>query len=243
MSESHRHEELLGAYVLGLLDPRETAEIDEHTASCDQCRAELAELRRAELLLGGLPAEAFEDGPPEGGELLLQRTLRQSRDERASTRLRWSSAVGAAVAASAALVFLGGYLMGDDGSGTEATGPVTIPTVTAAAPTATPVPGVRVASATDPATHARMTVRLTPAAAWVRVNAAVSGIPAGERCRLVVVARDGSRRTAGGWTVGDDGTGAGKGADLDGSAAVRPDQVASVLVQNEQGKTYVTVPV
>ncbi|WP_405581369.1 anti-sigma factor family protein [Streptomyces sp. NBC_01190] len=243
MSESHRHEELLGAYVLGVLDPEETREIDEHTAGCDECRAELTELRETELLLGALPPEVFEDGPPEGGDLLLQRTLRRAREDRADVRRKWSLAVGAAVAASAALVFLGGYLVaGGDDSGTQAAGPV-IPTTTGVTSTATPVPGVRVASATDPDTKARMTVRLTPAAGWIRLNAAVTGIPAGERCHLVVVSRDGRHEDAGSWQVGDDGTGAGKGADLDGSAAVGADQVTSVMVQNDQGKTFVTVPV
>ncbi|WP_329131874.1 zf-HC2 domain-containing protein [Streptomyces sp. NBC_01476] len=241
MSESHRHGDLLGAYVLGVLDAQETREFDEHTAACEACRAEVTELREAEALLDAVPPEAFVDGPPEGGDLLLQRTLRRAREERATVRRRWSAAVGAAVAASAALVFLGGYLAAGDPSDPEA-GPV-IPTATVTAPPGSAVPGVKVASATDPDTGARMTVRLTPAAGWVRLNTAVTGIPAGERCHLVVLSRDGDRETAGGWVVADDGKGAGKGADLDGSAAVAPDQVASVLVQNDKGKTYVTVPV
>ncbi|WP_337523391.1 hypothetical protein [Streptomyces sp. SS] len=89
-----------------------------------------------------------------------------------------------------------------------------------------------------------MTVRVTPAAGWVRVRAAVTGLPEGERCTLVVVGRDGSRTTAGSWVVGAGAReGEGKGAALDGSAAVAPADVAAVVVENESGKRFVSVPV
>lgn len=75
------------------------------------------------------------------------------------------------------------------------------------------------------------------------MNAAVTGVPPGERCRLVVVAKDGTRTTAGGWVVGSQENGQAKGASLDGSAAVDPANVKAVLVENEAGKAFVSVPV
>jgi hypothetical protein len=224
-------------------------------ASCTQCREELAELRRMEKALGEVPPEAFLDGPPEGGDLLLQRTLRQARAERSGeNRRRWAVA-GAVAAAVADAVFYGGMLAGGGPGGTDvALSPApTAPTTAPTGPGTPPAPpvGTRVASFTDPVTKARMTVRLTPAADWVRINAAVSGVPAGERCRLVVVARDGSEEAAGSWVVGRAVTGGmgkgstggtGKGADLDGSAAVAADHVQAVRVENEAGKVFVTVP-
>src|SRR6185369_5173118 len=60
-------------------------------------------------------------------------------------------------------------------------------------------PGTRFVTAQDPGTGARLTVRLVPASGWVRLNAAVSGIPAGQACHLVVIGQNGDRETAGGW--------------------------------------------
>lgn len=242
MSTQHQPGEVLGAYVLGILDPAQQREIEEHTQVCAACRTEVEDLREMETVLGTVPPEAFLEGPVEDGDLLLQRTLRQARDEEANARRRRSWAAGVGAAASAAILFLGGYLVAGTGSSAapEAQAP---PTVTASPAPSTPPKGIQVASATDADTRARMTVRLTPAVGWVRVNAAVTGIPAGERCRLVVVSEDGDRQTAGGWVVAPDGKGkgAGKGADLDGSAAVDPTHVKSVIVENDAGKKYVSV--
>ncbi|MBM9506334.1 zf-HC2 domain-containing protein [Actinacidiphila acididurans] len=234
--------ELLAPYVLGALDEDDQREVDAHAASCDECRKELAELREMEAMLGTVPPEAFLDGPPDDADLLLQRTLRQVRDERTADRRRRSLTLGAAVAASAAAVFLGGYLAGGGSSDSQAA-PAPPPTTTGAPVTATPPAGVRAVSATDPVTGARLTLRMTPAAGWVRLNAAVTGIPAGERCRLVVVDRSGHREVAGSWVVGRAPSGGGKGADLDGSAATAAQDIASVAVENDHGKTYVSASV
>jgi len=116
------------------------------------------------------------------------------------------------------------------------------PPVARPAPSAlpTPPPGTKVGSAVDATTGARMTVKVTPAAGWVRVSAAVSAIPAGQQCRLWVVARDGSRQLAGSWLVS--ATGARDGVTLDGSALVAPADVAAVQVDNTGGRPFVTVP-
>lgn len=239
-----RHEaevELLGPYVLGVLDEEDVRRVEEHLGDCVRCREEVAALREMERALGEVPEEAFLDGPPQGGDLMLQRTLRQVRGERASAA-RWrAGVVGLAAAASLAAVFWAGALTGADAGSPGALPPPPSPTVSAAP--SPPPAGTRVASATDPGTGARMTVQLTPATKWVRLHAAVTGLPAGERCRLVVVSRDGTRSTAGGWVVGTAEHGEGKGAALDGSAAVDPSDVKEVLVVNEAGRTFVSVPV
>ncbi|MGW3242237.1 anti-sigma factor family protein [Streptomyces sp. NPDC001070] len=229
MSTGQRHDnEALTAYVLGALNEEEVRAVDEHVASCDPCRAELDELRTMEQALGEVPPEAFLDGPPGGGDLLLQRTLRQVRAERAGARRRRWAAAGLAAAAVAATLFYGGVLTGEHRGD-----PAVRPPVAASAPGPS-----RAASATDPATGARLAVRLTPATEWVRLKAAVSGIPAGEHCLLVVVARDGSRQIAGSWVVS--AAGEGRGVSLDGSAAMSPGDVAAVVVENAAGKRYVT---
>ncbi|MFD8145737.1 anti-sigma factor family protein [Streptomyces sp. NPDC059708] len=241
MNAPRHEEELLGPYVLGVLDQEDVRRVEEHVGDCVGCREEVAALREMESALGEVPEEAFLDGPPQGGDLLLQRTLRQVRGERAA-RARWRGAVaGLAAAASLAAVFWAGARLGGDAGGAAALPPPPSPSASAAP--SPPPAGTRVASATDPGTGARMTVQVTPAAKWVRVRAAVTGVPAGERCRLVVVSRDGTRSTAGGWVVGTAEHGEGKGAALDGSAAVDPADVGAVLVENESGRTFVSVPV
>ncbi|WP_030714863.1 anti-sigma factor family protein [Streptomyces sp. NRRL F-2580] len=239
MNRQRHEEELLGPYVLGVLDAEEVRRIEEHMSGCVQCREELAALREMEAALGEVPEEAFLDGPPQGGDLLLQRTLRQMRGERAGAQRRRAGLAGLAVAASLAAVFWAGTQLGGDPDAIALPAP---PSPTAPADPSPPAAGTKVLSATDPGTGARMTVRMTPAAKWVRLHAAVTGVPQGERCRLVVVAKDGTRTTAGGWVVGGQENGEGKGASLDGSAAVDPANVKAVLVENEAGRTFVSVP-
>ncbi|MDH6541347.1 anti-sigma factor family protein [Streptomyces lavendulae] len=241
MNRQRHEEELLGPYVLGVLDEDDVRRVEEHVGDCVRCREEVAALREMEEVLGEVPEEAFLEGPPQGGDLLLQRTLRQVRGERAASARRRVGLAGLAVAASLAAVFWAGTQLGGDREPVGALPAPPSPTVSAVPPA--PVPGTRVASATDRGTGARMNVQVTPAAKWVRVHAAVTGIPAGERCRLVVVAKDGTRSTAGGWVVGTAEHGEGKGASLDGSAAVDPANVREVLVENESGRTFVSVPV
>jgi anti-sigma factor RsiW len=224
----HDREEL-GAYVMGLL-PREQAHaVEEHLAVCPECHREWEELHQMTDLLDEVPPEVFLEGPPDG-DLVLQRTLRQIRSEVGARQRRTRLTVAAAVVVGVAVVLGGGVAVG------RTTAPA--PTTVAAAP----VPAdedatadARVLSGSG-ADGVAMAARITPAAGWVRVSATVRGIPAGERCRLVVVARDGHREVAGSWLVPPSGWR--QGITLDGSAIVAPDQVASVMVENEAGHQF-----
>ncbi|MEU9345297.1 zf-HC2 domain-containing protein [Streptomyces sp. NPDC048278] len=238
MSTKEHESALLGAYVLGTLDEQEMRAVDEHVESCDRCREELDGLREMESALGEVPPEAFLDGPPEGGDLLLQRTLRQARSERDGEVRRRGAVLAAVAAVAAAAVLGGGVLIGKSMGGTadEVADP---PQSSVSAPATLPPAGTRVASGTSTATGSRMTLRVTPAASWVRVNASVAGIPVGEHCRLVVVSKDGHREIAGSWVVADKD----KGANLDGSADIAIDDVAKILVENERGTEYVSLKV
>ena len=233
MTTNHEPQ-LLGAYVLGVLDEREVRAVEAHLASCPRCRAELADLRVAQEAMGDVPPEALLDGPLEGGDLLLQRTLRQVRSERGGQVRRRRVGLGLAAAAVAAVVLGGGFAVGRS----------TAPDVAAVGPTTTqpaPPAGTRLGSATDPVTGARMTVQVRPAAGWVRVNASVAGIAQNEKCRLFVVAKDGSRQEAGSWLVSS--AGEKDGTNLDGSALIAPEDVAAIEVRNFDDERIVTVPV
>src|SRR6185312_3076054 len=116
------------------------------------------------------------------------------------------------------------------GAAGVALGRVTASETITALPTTPPVTGSRVLTGVDPSTGVRMTVTVTPAAGWVRIKATVVGIPAGERCTLVVLDRSRDRYIAGSWLASP--AAEKNGITLDGSAIVAPGDVAAVAVQN-----------
>lgn len=211
----------LAAHALGLLDPREAAAVQAHLASCPDCRREWQELRETSALLDDVPPEMFLDGPPDS-DLVLQRTLWQVRGESRThrTRRRVTLAV-AAVVTGAALVGGAAWAGANLAPGQE---------IVAGA-------DARVVEGT--AGQVRLAASLTPAKGWVRVSAAVSGLPAGERCEIVLTGRDGTQLVAGGWVTGPDPN----GATVDGSAAVDLTQVAAITIRNEAGREFITVRV
>jgi hypothetical protein len=222
---AHDPEEL-GAHALGLLDAAQSRAVEEHLAGCPACRREWEELRGMVDLLDDVPPEAFLDGPPEA-DLMLQRTVRQVRAEAAAHRRRRRLLLAGAAAAAIAVFLGGGVLIGRE------TAPPP-PAVVAAPPGAVQLTG-------GGAPGVSMTATLTPAAGWIRLTTAVKGIPAGERCYIVVVARDGSRQIAGSWLVSQGGWR--DGITLDGSALVPLDQVAEVVIENEAGREFATAQV
>jgi Putative zinc-finger len=233
----------LAAYALGALDDAEAREVDAHLAGCAECRAELDELTAIEAMLGEVPPEAFLDGPPEGGDLLLQRTLRAVRAERGQPARSRRLLVAAGVAALVAASLGGGVLVGRGtapssvragGSPSAAVGPSGT-----VAPSGSVAPGTRTFSGRDPHTGAAMTVALTPAAGWVRVHVKVDGVPAGKRCVLQVVPKSGKPVQAGSWLVS--AVGEKQGTTLDGTALVPADQVASIDVATVDGQKLVSV--
>jgi hypothetical protein len=189
------------------------------------------------MALEAVPEAMLLDGPPEGGDLLLQRTLRQIRDESAGRRHRRTALVSAAAAVVVAAAIASGVVVG---RGTAESGPaIALPTPSQVEQTT--IPGTKTATAVDAGTGARITVAVAPAPGWVRIKAAVTEIPEGERCLLQVVAKDGTVVLAGSWVVSKKG--AGEGTTLDGSALVAPADVASVRVVTVTGKRYVSAAV
>ncbi|MBB4691422.1 anti-sigma factor family protein [Paractinoplanes abujensis] len=234
--ETGDHVDLAG-YLVGELTPGQRAEADRHLAGCAECRAEVESLGEWTSRLRAVPAEMLLEGPPDGGDLLLQRTLREVRKQSSGERNRRTVLVSAAAAVLVAVAIGGGVLAGRS---TAPEAPVAqAPPPLATSPTS--VPGTRTGTAVDATTGARITVAVAPAAGWVRVNAAVAGIPAGEKCVLEVVARDGFAVQAGSWVVSEAGEAG--GTTLNGSALIDPAQVASVRVVNTAGKQFASVDV
>jgi hypothetical protein len=239
MSAVEHDHESLGAYVLGALAPDQARAVDAHLTGCADCRREIAELTELRGMLDTVPQEAFFDGPPDDGELLLQRTLRQLRAQQGGqpSRARFPAAAGVVVIALAALG--SGVLLGRQTAPSgEAQGPQT------QAPQSSVVQapaGTRNGEVTNPVNGVSMAVSLTPATGWVRVHVVIRGIPAGEPCQLLVVSRDGNAVLAGSWLVSE--RGARDGTSLDGSALVDPNKVSSVDVVTTAGEELVSVSI
>jgi len=234
MRLSDNHADIDG-YVIGELDPEKVRVVEEHLARCPGCREEVRSLREVQRLLASVPMEAMLDGPPDDADLLLQRTLREVRSEESGTtgrRTKWAAAAVVAVAVLCVGVLVGWTTADSQQVASAAPG----------APSPAPMrPGTRFVTAQDPGTGARLTVRLVPAPGWVRLKAAVSGIPAGQACHLVVIGRNGHREMAGGWLVS--ARAATMGVTLDGAALMDPAKVSMVVVESTNGRPLVSADV
>ena len=92
----------VASYALDVLDKREEREFEEHLASCERCREELAGLREA---AAGLAYGAAGPAPPPE---LKQKILERARAERPNViplpqRRRWAAPLAAAAGLAAAL--------------------------------------------------------------------------------------------------------------------------------------------
>ena len=224
----------LGAYALGALEPDEVREVDEHLATCAECRAELAELEQMKDFLGEVPPEAFLDGAPDGGDLLLQRTLREVREltpepaaeptAPAKRRSRW-------LMVAASIVLVAGALVGG----------VAIGRSTAPQPADVPVAGSKQVTVTDTDTGATMATTLEPRPGWSWVQVQIKGLPAGYECEMVVTDKSGATWTAGSWLVS--AKAARDGSKFGGGVLVPLDQVRSVEIRTIQGEHVVTAKI
>lgn len=230
MSEHDRTQ--LGAYALGALEPAEVQEVDEHLATCAECRAELAELEEMKDYLGEVPPEAFLEGPPEGGDLLLQRTLREVREltpepvqapAPVKRRSRW-------LLVAAALVLVAGAL-----GGGVALGRSTVPQADE------PAAGYKEVTATDANTGTTMATTVEPRAGWSWIRVNIKGLKAGAECQMLVTDRTGKSWVAGSWVVSPKA--ARDGSVFGGGVLVPLDQVRSVEIKTIQGQHVVTAKV
>ncbi|WP_020389386.1 zf-HC2 domain-containing protein [Kribbella catacumbae] len=226
MSE-HDHTQL-GAYVLGSLAPDEVRALDEHLAGCAEAREELAELEEMKEFLGEVPPEAFLDGPPEDGDLLLQRTLREVRAatpaDAPKRRRPWLLVAAAAVVVAGALG--GGVVIGRQSVDEVAS---------------TPPAGSKHVTATDATSKVTMATTVEPRAGWSWINVNVTNLKPGAECEMVVTDKAGKTYVAGSWVISPKA--AREGSRFGGGVLVPVDQVKSVEIRTVQGEHVVTTPV
>lgn len=110
MNESGLHQ-LLGAYLLGGLEPAEVLRFEQHLQECADCRSELAGLESLPALLDALPvpdAVALTVSPRpvavhEPASSVPRAVLDELSARRRKVRRRWAALVGAVAAACLAL--------------------------------------------------------------------------------------------------------------------------------------------
>jgi len=188
----------LGVYVLGAIDPVERAQVDEHLATCADCREELAGLAGLPALLRRVPmAEAQrlaadqadsateETSPAELLPSLLTRTA-QARKVR-----RWRE-----LAAAAAVVVLA-LGAGAAGASLLQSGQASQPSVAQSGPTA----WQHQVSAVDSHTGVSMTVKYASVRSGTMMAVRVLGIRPGTVCQFQVTDKHGHHLVAGGWKV------------------------------------------
>ncbi|MFK0039777.1 anti-sigma factor family protein [Paenarthrobacter sp. NPDC090517] len=119
MSGNSVHQ-LLGAYLLGGLEPDEARTFEDHLAKCAECRHELEELESLPALLDAVPAADAVALTVAGGshglsplepEALSEKVLVDLSVRRRKLRRRWAGLVGAVAAACLAVGFLAGPLL------------------------------------------------------------------------------------------------------------------------------------
>ena len=188
----------LGVYVLGAIEPGERAQVDEHLATCADCREELASLAGLPALLRRVPTaeaerlavadqadSATNETPPD--DLLPSLLARTTQARRVR---RWREL---AAAAAVAVLALGAGAAGASvlGSG-------------AAAPPAAHGQASHTwhtVSAIDGHTGATLTVKYASVHWGTMMTAQVSGIPAGTVCQMQVTDVQGHHIVVGGWRV------------------------------------------
>jgi anti-sigma factor RsiW len=217
------HEELrfsLGAYVLGALTPGERDVIDAHLAGCPGCVAELDQLTSLPLfldLVSGEEVALMGSGSPAPDDRLVERVVAAALAERrAGRRRRWLVSVAAAV-----VLIAGSTVAG------VALSPSGHPPVSIAA----------VFDQTDAKTHAWARIAVQQKLWGASLELQLSGVPAGEHCRLVAVGRDGTTDVAASWEATYKGT-----ATLTGATSLQLASTAAYDVVTFDGRRLVHVP-
>jgi Putative zinc-finger len=192
----------LGVYVLGAIDPAERAQVDEHLATCADCREELASLAGLPALLRRVPtaeaerlavADQADPADPAAAEPSADEMLPSLLARTAQTRRvrRWRELAAAAAVAVLAL--------GAGAAGATALASGSSPSGTHAQAAAKHT--WHTVSGVDSVTGAILTVKYASMPWGTTMTAHVSGIPAGTVCQFVVTDNHGHHFVVGGWRV------------------------------------------
>lgn len=198
---NHRElRESLGAYTLGLLEPRDRADLEEHLDTCSWCQAEVARLAPLPTLLGRLSSEevATLDEPlPEA--ITANAWSRIGRARRRDHLRLWAWRVTAVAAAAAVAVVLVVPTLHQSDSGYP----------------------LRLVPAAAGAAHVGGTAEAYREPWGTAIAVDVRGLPPRGTYTLWAIARDGHRETAATWAATADRT-----MRLKGSCSIALDDMA-----------------
>ena len=163
----------LGVYVLGAIDPAERAQVDEHLATCPECREELASLAGLPAMLRKVPMVEAErlaalDAEPDAAEVpseeMLKSLVAHTSNVRRIHRWRGGAAIATAVQSSSPSIAAEHW---------------------------------RTASGTATGIHLTVMYRSVPSGSLIKAN--VTGAPPGAVCELQVVDGHGRVMPLGSW--------------------------------------------
>jgi anti-sigma factor RsiW len=209
----------LGAYVMGALTPEERDVIEAHLSDCPACVEELAGLTSLPLFLDLVSGEEValmgsDAAGPDAG--LVDRVVAAALAERRTARRkRWLVSVAAGVVLIAGSSVAGVALSSNDS-------PPAAHSVTF--------------SATDSTTHAWAEIAVQQKLWGASLSLKLSGVPAGEHCKLVAIGRDGSSDVAASWEATYKGS-----ATLTGATSLQLASTASYDIVTFDGKQLVHV--
>jgi hypothetical protein len=192
----------LGVYVLGAIDPVERAQVDEHLATCADCREELAGLAGLPALLRRVPTAeaqrlAVADQADSAGEEASPDELLPSlltRTAQARRVRRWRE-----LAAAAAVVVLA-LGAGAAGASLLQSGQTPLPAAHGQGGQ-TGTAWQHTVSSVDSLTGASMTVKYDPMRWGTLMSVRVLGVKPGTVCQFQVTDTHGHHMVVGSWKV------------------------------------------
>jgi hypothetical protein len=226
--EVHRD---VGAYALGVLDPRDRARFEKHLMVCRSCPRELEEFSSVAALLSRVDADALAFAErsahgPRGAESLLS-TVRTER-RRAGVRQHLTLAACLVLVIAGAVVAVG---LGLGGKGLPGVSPLS--------------PAAQTLHAADRATGAEATVQMESKRWGSQVTLQMTRVNGPVACRLVAVSKAGRSEVVMGWSVPPDGYGTAIQPDplvLHGGTDLQPDDLSRFEVRTVNGTLLVSVP-
>ena len=176
----------LGVYLFGAIEPAQRTVVNRHLRTCPACRTELSGLAGLPPLLRRIPPDAVaglinDDTPDAMPAAPLAALLRRVTAIRRRRILIIIAAAAITAAATAAGVLALHVTAG--------------PAAAVAAAWAVTVQG------TNPATGAWAAVRYTGQPWGTELQASMTGVAPGTRCRLLVIGTGGQKIAAGGWDL------------------------------------------
>ena len=185
----------LGVYVLGAIDPAERARVDEHLATCADCREELASLAGLPAMLRKVPvieaerlAAAEQDPELTGGPSPEMLTSLLGRTANVRRIRRWRGLAAAAAVALGAVAGGAAVTSALQPSGSHPPSHVQLTTW-------------RQTSGTGPALGAHLIVRYRNQPWGTQMEVNVTGLRPGSVCEFRVVDQTGGNSVVGSWVL------------------------------------------